>query len=294
MTSPQDNLARADAALVKLRVALIEGRVEDAVALGEEAVGAAPHYLRAIAGLVAALKQAGRDDDAKRVLNEVPPDTSGSSADVLAIARICLREGVQATAREVLRSALEADPTRHRVAELLASTYYAEGDIAGVVAVCEPFRMRGKATPTLLRLLSAAYEKLDDLEAAANCAALYAEAAPLDPNGHYHLATLEHRAGNARQALERYYLAIDLSGGDGELEMSASDGIRSLDALQLRQIATLVASDATFRIAVERDAQVALDERGFALSEEGLAVLSSLDLEAMGRPGAAGRGPVHH
>jgi tetratricopeptide (TPR) repeat protein len=291
LTSPHDNLARA---LAKLKLALAEGRVEEAVMLGEEAVGAAPRYVRAIAALVMALKRAGRDDEARRVLDEVPADLAGSPTDLLAIADLCLREGAQATAQEMLRSALEADPTREHVAELLAGMYYAEGDLAGVVAVCEPFRMRGCATPTLLRFLCAAYEKLGDLPEAIDCGRLYAEAAPLDPAGHYHLATLEHRTGNAREALERYYLALELSGGDAELEMSASEGIQALDALQLRQIASIVAADPTFRIEIDRDPQAALDERGFALSDECLAVLANLDLDAMGRGGSGGSGPLYH
>lgn len=294
MASPQDNLARADAALVKLKSALIDGRVEEAVALGEEAVGAAPRYARAITGLVLALKRAGRHDEAKRVLDGVPPDPSGSPGDVLTIANLCLREGAPGTAKEMLRSALEADPRRGRVAELLAGTYYAEGDLAGVVAVSEPFRTRGRATPTLLRLVSAAYEKLNDLQSATDCARLYAQVAPLDAHGHYRLGALEHRAGNAQEAMDRYYMALELSGGDAEIEVSASEGIRALDAFQLRQIAGLVANDPTFRIALDRDPQAALEERGFALSEEGLAVLANLDLDAMRRGGAGGRGPVHH
>lgn len=290
----QDNLPQADEALAKLRTALDEGRVDDAVALGREAVDAAPRYLRAISGLVTALRGAGDDAEIRRVLNAVPADLAASPRELVVAAEMCLSQGAEGTAREMLRTALEAEPTRAPTAELLGRVLFAEGDIAGVVAVCEPFRLRGRATPTLLRMLAAAYEQMGDLPLALERARAYALVAYLDPHAHYHLGTLEHRAGDIREAMDRYQLALALAGADGDLAAAASDGMRALDALQLRQITALAASDPAFRLALTRDARDALDTRGFQLSEEGLALLSTMDLEALIRSGAGRHGHGYH
>ncbi len=281
MTAIHDNLARADRALVKLRSALSEGRVDEAVAIGEEAVGAAPDYAPAIAGLASALKRAGRDDEARGVLVDAPSTVLGSTGDRVEMAAFCLREGVPEPAMEILRTTLEANRRDGRAAELLARAYLTENDFGAVVAVCEPFRARGQATPTLLRLLAAAHERLSDLRAAEECAHMYSEAAPLDPRGHYHLATLEHRLGNVGEAMDRYDLAIELGGADQKLANAAADGIRALDALQLRQVTAIASRDPGFRIALQRDLPGTLDENGFVLSDEGMSLLSSMDLSTL-------------
>ena len=288
-----DEMARAEAALVKLRTALAEDRADDAVALAQEAVGAAPRYTRAISGLARALKLAGRHAEARRVLTSAPPDLAGTTGDLVEIATLCLREGVQEPAKEILRCALEADPGRERVAEVLAGVYLSERDPVAVIAVCEPFRARGQATPLLLRLQAAAHEQLEDLPSAMECARMYTQLAPLDPRGHYHLGSLEHRLGHLAEAMERYELVLDLDGGGSEAAAAASDGIRALDAIQLRQITSLAASDQTFRIALAREARDALESRGFVLSDEGLAILSNIDPEMIARE-ARGGGYDYH
>jgi tetratricopeptide (TPR) repeat protein len=289
----QDPVARADAALTKLQTALAEDRIDEAVAWAKEAVGAAPRYTRAIYGLATVLKRAGKHAEARRVLNDAPPDLAGTTGDLVEIATFCLREGVQDSAKEILRRALEADPKRERVAEVLTGVYLSERDAAAAIAVCEPFRARGASTPLLLRLQAAAYEQLGDLPSAMDCARMYGRVAPLDPRGHYHLGSLEHRMGNIPEAMERYELAFDLDGGNSEVAAAASDGIRALDAIQLRQITALAATDQGFRVALGRDMREALDARGFVLSDEGYAILSNIDLDMIARD-ARGGGYDYH
>jgi len=289
----QDSLALADAALVKFEAALAENRVDEAIALAREAVGAAPRYTRAISGLATALKRAGRNAEARCVLTNAPANLAGTTGELVAIANLCLREGVQESAKEILRCALEADPSRIRVAELLGGVYLSERDPAATVAVCEPFRARGAATPLLLRIQAAAYEQLNDLPSAMDCARMYTHLAPLDPRGHYHLASLEHRMGNLPEAMERYELALDLDGGNTEITMAATDGIRALDAIQLRQVAALAASDQVFRIALAKEPRDALESRGFTLSDEGVAILANVDLSTIERDFRTGGREFH-
>jgi len=288
-----DAVQRAEAALVKLQSALAEERVEEAVAWAQEAVGAAPQYTRAISGLARALKLAGRHAEARRVLSDAPHDLAGTTGDLVEMATLCLREGVQEPAKEILRCALESDPERERVAEVLAGVYLTERDPAATVAVCEPFRARGRTTPLLLRLQAAAYEQLNDLVGALDCARMYTQLAPLDPRGHYHLGSLEHRLGHLAEAMERYELVLDLDGGSSEAVAAASEGIRALDAIQLRQITSLAVNDQTFRIALARDAREALESRGFVLSDEGLAILANIDPAMIAREGRAGGYDYH-
>ncbi len=284
---------RAEAALLKLQAALAEDRVDDAVALAQEAVGAAPQYPRAISGLARALKQAGRHAEARRVLTSAPSALAGTTGDLVEMATLCLREGAQEPAKEILRVALEGDPSRERVAEVLAGVYLSERDPAAAIAVCEPFRARGQVTPLLLRLQAAAYEQLEDLSSAMDCARMYTQLAPLDPRGHYHLGSLEHRLGHLPEAMERYELVLDLDGSASEVAAAASDGIRALDAIQLRQITSLAGSDQTFRIALARDVREALESRGFVLSDEGVAILANIDPSMISRESRGGGYDYH-
>jgi Flp pilus assembly protein TadD len=283
----------ADAALRQAQTALNENRLDDAVALAKQAVGVAPRYTRAISGLATALLRAGQGAEARQVLSTASGGLAGSTGDLVEIATFCLREGVQDSAKQILRFALETDPGRSRVAEVLAGIYLAEHDPAAALAVCEPFRARGEATPVLLRLQAVALEQVDDLRAALDCARLYAQVAPLDPRGHFHLGSLEHRLGNIPEAVERYELAVDLDGGHSDITAAATDGLRALDAIQLRQITGLLVSDPVFRVAVTKDVRDALETRGFTLSEEGLAVLSSLDLNLLTREPRTGGYETH-
>lgn len=280
--SEQSGFARADAALTKLWAALAENRTDDAIALGHEAVGAAPGYTRAISGLVSALQLAGRKAEVRRVLDSVPPKLSGSTAELVEMARLCLREGAHESAKQILLTALDTAPENTRVAEVLAEVHLSEHDFAAAAALCHSFRARGLATPLMLRLLASAYEQLNDLPAAIECARLYTREAPLDPRGHYHLASLEHRAGNVHAAMERYELALSLDGAN-EIAAAAVEGIRALDAVQLRRITALAAADSAFRIALARNPREAIEARGFILSDEGLALLMSLDPSTISR-----------
>lgn len=289
MKASHDSLPGADAALGRLHSALAEGRVDEAVVIAQEAAGEAPHDARVIAGLATALKRAGRVAEARSVLTDAPPELTGTSGDRVEMAALCLREGIAEPAKEILRSTLEADHSNVRAAELLARAYLTERDFAAVAAVCEPFRSRGATAPTLLRLLAAAYENVSDLEQAADCAHHYTLAAPLDPRGHYHLGTLEHRLGNLPDAMDRYDLTIELGSHDPQLMSAAADGIRALDAVQIRQISALAATDTGFRLTMDRDLSGALEEAGFLLSDEGLALIAGMDLEALmrSRPGGS-------
>jgi tetratricopeptide (TPR) repeat protein len=294
LTLPHDNLPQAEEALGKLRAALDEGRLEEAIRFGREAVDAAPRYPGAIRGLVAALGSAGEEVEARRVLDAVPDDLAASPGELVELAEVCLSHGAQSTALEMLRTALESEPTCAPTAELLARVLFASGDTVGVVAVCEPFRMRGGATPMLRRMLAAAYEQLGDLAKARERAEEYARVAYLDPHAHYHLGTLEHRAGNFGEAMRRYHLAMDLGESDAEIGAAASDGIRALDAMQIRHVTALAGQDAAFLLALSRDPREALEHRGFALSEEGLAILASMDLRSVARGPAGTPGHGYH
>jgi hypothetical protein len=99
--------------------------------------------------------------------------------------------------------------------------------------------------------------------------------------------------GHIPEAMERYELAVDLDAGNTEITMAATDGIRSLDAIQLRQVAALAAADQAFRIGLARDARDALETRGFVLSDEGLAILSNIDLDVIARDARGGGYDIH-
>ncbi len=164
---------------------------------------------------------------------------------------------------------------------MLAEYHLAEGQPEQAISVLEPVYQRAALHPTALPLLVVAYEQVGRFDAAHRVAARYVQEAPLDPYSHFKLAVLEQRAGSVGKAMARYQLAYQLAGDDQGVGEAAREGIRTLDAIQLQQITALAATNAVFRIALKRNLVEALEKHGFSLTENGMAMLASVDIDTL-------------
>jgi len=234
---------------------------------------------RFAARIAVVFRRAGEVQQALQIAGNLGDAEGAEAGDLLELAELCLAADQPATAHRLLEAAVREDPTSARATEMLAESHVAGGAPEAALAALEPLYHRGALRPTGLSVLAMAYERLGRPDAAYRVAVRYAQAVPLDPYGHFRLAVLEQRAGAAGRAMARYQLAFELSGDDDGVREAARDSIRTLDAIQLQQITALAAASPLFRLRLKHNAADALDHHGFSLTDQGRAMLSTVDLD---------------
>lgn len=99
---------------------------------------------------------------------------------------------------------------------------------------------------------------------------------PLNPGHHFRRGLLFQQKGNLTAAVGEYSRALDMSHPESETYSDAEDALEMLDDEQTRQILLLASEDWFFLLQLRRDSAEAVSERGFCLSEDGLARLGYL------------------
>ncbi len=99
---------------------------------------------------------------------------------------------------------------------------------------------------------------------------------PLNPGHHFRRGLLFQQKGNLTAAVGEYSRALDMSHPESETYADAEDALEMLDDEQTRQILLLASEDWFFLLKLRRDLAEAVSERGFCLSEDGLARLGFL------------------
>lgn len=99
---------------------------------------------------------------------------------------------------------------------------------------------------------------------------------PLNPGHHFRRGLLFQQKGNLMAAVGEYSRALDMSHPESETYADAEEALEMLDDDQTRQILLLASEDWFFLLKLRRDLDEAVSERGFCLSEDGLARLHHL------------------
>ena len=99
---------------------------------------------------------------------------------------------------------------------------------------------------------------------------------PLNPGHHFRRGLLFQQKGNLTAAVGEYSRALDMSHPESETYTDAEEALEMLDDDQTRQILLLASEDWFFLLKLRRDLAEAVTERGFCLSEDGLARLHHL------------------
>jgi len=99
---------------------------------------------------------------------------------------------------------------------------------------------------------------------------------PLNPGHHFRRGLLFQQKGNLTAAVGEYSRALDMSHPESETYADAEEALEMLDDDQTRQILLLASEDWFFLMKLRRDLAESVSERGFCLSEDGLARLHHL------------------
>ena len=119
--------------------------------------------------------------------------------------------------------------------------------------------------------LSIAYLQVGKIEKALQVTGEMVWLDPLNPGHHFRRGLLFQQQGNLMAAVGEYSRALDMSHPESETYEDAEEALEILDDEQTRQILLLASEDWFFLLKLRRDLPEAVMERGFCLSEDGLA-----------------------
>jgi len=123
-------------------------------------------------------------------------------------------------------------------------------------------------------VLSVSYLQLGQLDKALQVTGEMLWLDPLNPNHHFRRGLLFQQQGNLRAAVGAYGRALDMAHPESDTYEDAEEAIEELDDSQTRHILLLASEDRLFLLKLRRDLAEAVQERGFFLSEDGMARLS--------------------
>lgn len=101
-----------------------------------------------------------------------------------------------------------------------------------------------------------------------------------NPSHYFKRAVVFQQKGDLSRAMQEFSRVLEMD-PDFDLAEAAKEAIGVLDGFQLRQIATLASEDAMFYAKLIRDPELAIAERGFALSVAGLLTLKQIDFQSI-------------
>jgi len=101
-----------------------------------------------------------------------------------------------------------------------------------------------------------------------------------NPSHYFKRAIVFQQKGDLSMAMQEFSRVLEMD-PDFDLAEAAKEAIGALDGFQLRQIATLASEDAMFYAKLIRDPELAVAERGFALSVAGLLTLKQIDFQSI-------------
>ncbi len=244
--------------------------------------------------LALALKCQERLDEAREALQAASSLPWSDTQELCQLAELLLMMEQRVDALALLRAGAAEQPNDWPLVQQLAPLLLEDDAHAELLKLLEPHAARAASNPALLENLIAAYEGTGAYDRAVEYARRWVMVAPLDPYAHFKLAELEQRQGQMGVAMGRYRLVCELAQGDEGLREAAEQSMESLDLAQLQQIAALAAANVVFRTHLRRDREAALEEHGFQLTDDGLAVLSTVDLDKLSMvPGSADKRMSH-
>ena len=223
-----------------------------------------------------ALAGAGKLAEAIQCQDEVTTIRTEDAAAFFRLGMLCrearrTEQAVQALRRSTHLSPGDRDPREALTETLVEANRYDE-------AILEA-RALLKIVPKSLfarDALSISYLQVGKLDKALQVTSEMVWLDPLNPGHHFRRGLLFQQKGNLTAAVGEYSRALDMSHPESETYADAEEALEMLDDDQTRQILLLASEDWFFLLKLRRDLAEAVSERGFCLSEDGLARLHHL------------------
>jgi tetratricopeptide (TPR) repeat protein len=103
---------------------------------------------------------------------------------------------------------------------------------------------------------------------------------PVSPFHHYKKAFVQHERGEIGDAIHELGRVLDMH-PDEQLAQDVQQALEKLDSYQMRHIVTLALEDCIFRAKLIHDPETAVLERGYYLSQTGMAALRQIQFDEL-------------
>lgn len=180
-------------------------------------------------------------------------------------------QAVQALRRSAHLSPGDRDPREALTETLVEASRYDE-------AILEARALLKIAPRSLFArdALSVAYLQIGKLDKALQVTGEMVWLDPLNPGHHFRRGLLFQQKGNLTAAVGEYSRALDMAHPESDTHEDAEEALEMLDDEQTRQVLLLASEDWFFLLKLRRDLAEAVTDRGFCLSEDGMARLYHL------------------
>ena len=231
---------------------------------------------RRLAQRAETLAEKGRFAEAIACQSEV---TSLRPEDAVAFFRLgllCREARRTEQAVQALRQATDLSPAARDPREALTETLVEAGRYDEAIPEARALIRLAPRSLFARDVLGVAYLQLGRLDKALQVTGEMTRLDPLNPGHHFRRGLLLQQQGNLKAAVAAYARAQDMAHPDSETYADAGEALDELDDAQTRQILLLASEDRLFLLKLRRDVAEATQERGFFLSDDGLAHLGHL------------------
>ena len=229
---------------------------------------------RRLAQRAETLAEKGRFAEAIVCQSEVTSLRPEDSVAFFRLGLLCREARRTDQAVQALRQAADLSPADRDPREALAETLVEASRYDEAVLEA---RALIKVVPRSLfarDVLSVSYLQLGQLDKALQVTGEMLWLDPLNPNHHFRRGLLFQQQGNLRAAVGSYGRALDMAHPESDTYEDAEEAIEELDDSQTRHILLLASEDRLFLLKLRRDLADAVQERGFFLSDDGMARLN--------------------
>ncbi len=160
----------------------------------------------------------------------------------------------------------------------MTAHFRAHADLDRVFAVAQEVLRRNPNHIPAYDALGSAYFQRGDVEATLRVLGALIRLDPLNPAYRFKKALLCQHKGDIALAVQEFLEVCELEPA-GPYAAPARESLHTLDMFQLQQIFILTMDDTMFRTQVLRDAENAVEERGFLLSPFGNQMLNGFLLD---------------
>jgi tetratricopeptide (TPR) repeat protein len=181
---------------------------------------------------------------------------------------------------EAMQRAVELDPRNSSLQEQLLRTLLELNRFDEVISLSHRLLKASPRNIFARDVLGIAYLQQGMLDKALRVTDELIRIDPTDSCHYFKKAVLLQQKGQIACAMDAFTRSLEMD-PEGDIADDAREAIAALDSYQLRQVLTLAVDDAVFRAKLLLDADSALTERGFRLSQAGLAMLRQIDFDEL-------------
>lgn len=209
----------------------------------------------------------------QREVTTLRPDDAGA---FFRLGLLCREARRTDQAIQALRQAADLSPAARDPREALTETLMEANRFDEAIGEARALLSVAPRSLFARDALSIAYLQLGRIDKALQAVSEMVRLDPFNPNHHFRRGLLFQHQGSLAAAVGAYSRAMEIAHPESEAYSDAEEALGVMDDNQTHQILLLASEDRMFLLKLRRDLAEAVSERGFCLTEDGLARLHHL------------------